>query len=143
MAPCASHRWSFGSRSTSGPWARPNSFANNTAQHYFQRDRVLFIDTSLEDLNLRRWLFNAFEERQLALRGRLESRFPGHAAAASEAYAASIRHFWLKCESDLREPRQLMKDFLEDAMRHLGIEVLRYDAHARIVAWLHELATTA
>jgi hypothetical protein len=120
--------------------ASPHSFANNTAQHYFQRSRVLFIGTSLEDLNVRRWLFNAFQERMIAHRSRLECRFPAYSSAASEAYAASIRHFWFRRASDLPEPCATMQAFLEDAMRHLGVEVIWYDDHAQIAAWVRDLA---
>jgi hypothetical protein len=122
--------------------ASPSSFANNTAQHFFQRGRVLFIGTSLEDLNVRRWLFNAFLGRRSAHASRLESRRVAH--AGSEAYAASIRHFWLRQAIDLpkrsSEPESL-PDFMEDIMRHLGVEIIWYDDHSQITSWLHDLAS--
>jgi SIR2-like domain len=123
--------------------ASPHSFANHTSQHFFQRRRLLFIGTSLEDLNVRRWLFNAFEERRHAHLGRLRARFPAHTAADSEAYAASIRHFWFKNASELPEPRPLVKEFFGDTMRHLGVEVIWYETHAQVATWLRELARTS
>ena len=41
----------------------PNKFVNHTPQSYFQRHNVVFIGTSLEDLNIRRWLYSSFRER--------------------------------------------------------------------------------
>jgi hypothetical protein len=120
--------------------ANPNGFANHTAQFFCQRRNIAFVGTSLEDLNVRRWLYNAFKERRESLQKFLADRFPGYAGAGAEAYAASIRHFWFKWETELPQPSGAFKTFLEDAMRHLGVQIIWYAEHAQVGTWLRGLA---
>jgi hypothetical protein len=114
--------------------ANPNSFANYTAQSLFQRRNVLFIGTSMEDVNVRRWLYNSFEERRRHRAQLLKSRYGDYPGAEAEAHAVSIRHFWFKRAKDLPEPRRVIQDSVADAMRHLGVDVMwtRNMARSRI-----------
>jgi hypothetical protein len=64
--------------------ANPNSFANYTAQSLFQRRNVLFIGTSMEDVNVRRWLYNSFEERRRHRAQLLNSRYGDYSGAKAE-----------------------------------------------------------
>lgn len=119
--------------------ANPNSFTNYTAQSLFQRRNVLFIGTSMEDVNLRRWLYNSFEERRRQRAQFLEARYGDYSGAAAEAYAASIRHFWFKRIKDLPEPAQIIQTAMTDAMRHLGVEAIWYGEHDEIADHLRTL----
>lgn len=123
--------------------ANPNSFANYTAQSLFQRRNVLFIGTSMEDINVRRWLYNSFEERRRHRFEFLRERYPGYEGAEAEAYAASIRHFWLKRELDLPEPRDIIKTFIADSMRHMGVEVIWYKEHDDVAEILRSVRNFA
>jgi hypothetical protein len=120
--------------------ANPNSFANYTAQSLFQRRNVLFIGTSMEDVNVRRWLYNSFEERRRHSAELLKSRYGDYPGAEAEAYAASIRHFWFKRAKDLPEPRSIIQNSVADAMRHLGVEVVWYEEHSEIADHLRMLS---
>jgi hypothetical protein len=119
--------------------ANPNAFANYTAQSLFQRRNVLFVGTSMEDVNIRRWLYNSFQERRRHRAELLSSRYGVYPGADAEAYAASIRHFWFKRVKDLPEPRGPIQDSLADAMRHLGVEVIWYAEHSEIADHLRSL----
>jgi SIR2-like protein len=120
--------------------ANPNAFANYTAQSLFQRRNVLFIGTSMEDVNIRRWLYNSFEERRRHRAQFLRARYGDYPGAEAEAYAASIRHFWLKRAKDLPEPRKNIQDSMADAMRHLGVEVIWYEEHSEVADHLQTLS---
>jgi hypothetical protein len=122
--------------------ANPNSFANYTAQSLFQRRNVLFIGTSMEDVNVRRWLYNSFEERLRHRAHLLKSRYGDYPGAEAEAYAASIRHFWFKRAQDLPEPRRVIQNSVADAMRHLGVEVVWYEEHSEIADHLRTLSSS-
>jgi len=123
--------------------ANPNAFANYTAQSLFQRRNVLFIGTSMEDVNIRRWLYNSFEERRRHRAQFLKARYGDYAGAEAESYAASIRHFWFKRAKDLPEPRKNIQDSIADAMRHLGVEVIWYEEHREIADHLQTLSRQA
>jgi hypothetical protein len=120
--------------------ANPNSFANYTAQSLFQRRNVLFIGTSMEDVNIRRWLYNSFVERRRHRTEFLSARYGNYPGAEAEAYASSIRHFWFKRARDLPEPRRQLQDSMADAMRHLGVEVIWYEEHSEIAGHLQTLS---
>jgi hypothetical protein len=120
--------------------ANPNSFANYTAQSLFQRRNVLFIGTSLEDVNVRRWLYNSFEERRRHRAQLLKPRYGDYPGAEAEAYVTSIRHFWFKRAKDLPEPRKVLQNSVANAMRHLGVEVIWYDEHSEIADHLCTLS---
>ena len=124
--------------------ANPNAFANYTAQSLFQRRNVLFIGTSMEDVNVRRWLYNSFEERKRHRAHFLRARYYDDSSGAeAEAYAASIRHFWLKRVKDLPEPRKNIQASMEDAMRHLGVEVIWYEEHSEVAGHLQVLSRSS
>jgi hypothetical protein len=120
--------------------ANPNSFANYTAQSLFQRRNVLFIGTSLEDVNVRRWLYNSFEERRRHRAQLLKPRYGDYPGAEAEAFVTSIRHFWFKRAKELPEPRKVLQNSVADAMRHLGVEVIWYEEHSEIADYLRALA---
>jgi hypothetical protein len=121
--------------------ANPNSFANYTAQSLLQRRNVLFVGTSMEDLNVRRWLYNSFNERWHQRAAFLRARYGNYPGVDAEAYAASIRHFWFTRRKDLPEPRQIIQDSVSDTMRHLGVEVLWYEEHSQIADHLRMLSS--
>jgi hypothetical protein len=121
--------------------ANPNSFANYTAQSLFQRRNVLFIGTSMEDVNVRRWLYNSFEEWWRHRTQLLKARYGDYLGAEAEAYAASIRHFWFKRAKDFPEPiREVIQNSVADAMRHLGVEVIWYEEHSEIADHLRRMS---
>jgi hypothetical protein len=122
--------------------ANPNSFANYTAQSLFQRRNVLFIGTSMEDINVRRWLYNSFGERRRHRAQFLKARYDDYPGGEAEAYAASIRHFWFKRAKDLPEPTQIIQTSMADAMRHLGVEVIWYEEHGEIADHLRTLSSS-
>jgi SIR2-like domain len=120
--------------------ANPNAFANYTAQSLFQRRNALFIGTSMEDVNIRRWLYNSFEERRRHREQFLRARYGDCSGVEAEAHAASVRHFWLKRAKDLPEPRKDIQDSITDAMRHLGVEVIWYKEHSEVAGHLQALS---
>ena len=81
--------------------ANPVSFVNHTPQSFLRRLNALFIGTSLDDLNMRRWLHDSFRERvehrANYLREFYWEKFP---AAEYEARLESLRHFWLRPEAE-------------------------------------------
>jgi hypothetical protein len=123
--------------------ANPNAFANYTAQSLFQRRNVLFIGTSMEDVNVRRWLYNSFEERRRHRAQLLKPRYGDYPGAEAEAYATSIRHFWFKRAKDIPEPGKVVQDSMADAMRHLGVEVIWYEEHGEIADHLRMLSRSS
>lgn len=121
--------------------ANPNSFANYTAQSLFQRRNVVFIGTSMEDVNVRRWLYNSFEERRRHRTQFLKARCGDYPGAEAEAYASSIRHFWFKRTKDLPKLKKAIKPSVADAMRHLGVEVLWYEEYSELADQLRRLSS--
>jgi hypothetical protein len=119
--------------------ANPTDFANYTAQSFFQRYNVLFIGTSMDDVNIRRWLYNSFQERW-AQRTRylidLYEKPYEKAAAKTEAFYASIRHFWLRKREEISH--QLKQD-IELVMQHFGVQVLWYKEYPEIEGILQVL----
>jgi hypothetical protein len=62
----------------------------------------------------------------------LRARYGDYSGTEAEAYAASIRHFWLKRLKDLPEPRKHIQDSMADATSHLRVEVIWYEEHSEI-----------
>jgi SIR2-like domain len=128
--------------------AKPTGFANYTAHSFLQRTNVLFIGTSLDDLNLRRWLYTSYRERVAAraafLRGVYKKEYE---AARTEAEYASLRHFWLRSKNDL--PRMSSKSgekdddklarLIEHLTRDLGVEIIWYDDHSEVAKLVSSL----
>jgi len=79
--------------------ADPASFVNHSPQSFLRRLNALFIGTSLDDLNMRRWLYNSFRERvQHRTRYLREFYWKTYPDAEYEARLESRRHFWLRTE---------------------------------------------
>jgi hypothetical protein len=103
--------------------ANPLSFVNHAPQSYLQRMNVLFIGTSLDDINIRRWLYNSFRERvEQRTRYLREYYCPVYKDVECEAELASIRHFWIrtKTEGKWRVPTHLV----DESARKLGIQMI-------------------
>lgn len=104
--------------------ANPMDFANYTAQSFFQRYNVLFIGTSLDDMNIRRWLYNSFTERRIARERYLVDLYKvPYPAAGREASYQSIRHFWLR----QKEGSAALQRDIQLVMRNLGVQIVWYD----------------
>ena len=116
--------------------ASPTGFVNHTPQSYFQRLNVLFIGTSLDDLNIRRWLHSSFrervEERTKYLREYYCRKYDD---VKVEAELESVRHFWLRTKTERREKcgvvyeRELPMELVELSMRKLGVQVVWCDSY--------------
>jgi SIR2-like domain len=116
--------------------AAPANFVNHTPQSYFQRLNVLFIGTSLDDPNIRRWLYTSFRERVKERTKYLQEYYcRKHKDAVFEAELESVRHFWLRptkemhrdCSSGKESEREVPKELVECAMRKLGVQVVWCD----------------
>lgn len=118
--------------------ANPLSFVNHVPQSYFQRLNVLFIGTSLVDLNIRRWLYNSFRER-VEHRSRYLREYYCHVYkdAEYEAELASIRHFWIrtKTEGKWRVPTHLV----DESARKLGIQMIWCEDYSEVQKCLTDL----
>jgi len=108
--------------------ANPASFVNHTPQSFLRRLNALFIGTSLEDLNMRRWLYDSFRER---VRHRIkylrEFYMKKYPEAEYEAELESRRHFWLRPEIERNKdgrPWRVPKKHVERVMRNLGVQVI-------------------
>ncbi|MHB8654355.1 MAG: SIR2 family protein [Terriglobia bacterium] len=120
--------------------ANARGFANYTAHSLLQRYNVLFIGTSLDDINVRRWLHNSYHERASHRARYLREIYrQPYADADIEAKHASIRHFWLRRENDLPEPRNKMKKYMETLMRRFGVEIVWYAEHTEVAGYLRQL----
>ena len=120
--------------------ADSRGFANYTAHSFLQRYNLLFIGTSLDDINIRRWLHNSYQERKSDRGKYLREIYNGsYPDADIEAKYASIRHFWLRREKDLPNPRKEMKKSMERLMQQFGVEIIWYRAHEEVAAYLHQL----
>lgn len=110
--------------------ANPAGFINHTPQSFFRRLNVLFIGTSLDDLNIRRWLHDSFQERVVHRTKYLRELYSTkYRDAEREAKLASMRHFWLRTEEEKhRDGRKgnlcVPKEFVEPVMRNLGVQVI-------------------
>ena len=108
--------------------ANPSSFINHTPQSLFRRLNTLFIGTSLDDLNMRRWLYDSFSER---VRHRTkflrEFYWKRYDDARYEATLESLRHFWLHPETQEdsgNRPWLVSKKHVDCVMHHLGVQVV-------------------
>jgi hypothetical protein len=108
--------------------ANPASYVNHTPQSFLRRLNALFIGTSLDDLNMRRWLHDSFRERVLHrtkyLREFYVKQYPD---AEFEAKLESRRHFWLRPETEPNRdgpPWKVPKHYAERVMSNLGVQVI-------------------
>jgi hypothetical protein len=108
--------------------ANPVSFVNHTPQSFLRRLNALFIGTSLDDLNMRRWLHDSFHERVLHrtkyLREFYVKQYP---EAEYEAEIESRRHFWLRPETEKDKngrPWRVPKKYVDCVMSNLGVQVI-------------------
>lgn len=106
----------------------PTSFVNHTPQSLLRRLNALFVGTSLDDLNLRRWLHDSFRERvehrARYLREFYWRRYPD---AEYEARVASIRHFWIRPQAEWNKDGtqwQVPRGYVDRVMRNLGVQVI-------------------
>jgi SIR2-like domain len=122
--------------------ANPVRFINHTPEAFLQRLNGLFIGTSLNDLNMRRWLYDSFHERTVHrakyLREFYWRRYPD---AEYEARLESKRHFWLYSEDELE--RQGLgasyKSHVESVMENFGVQVVWCDDYDHMARRIHEL----
>ena len=121
--------------------ANPVSFVNHTPQSYLQRLNVLFIGTSLEDLNIRRWLSNSFRER-VQQRTKFLQELYCHTYrerdAAYEAELESVRHFWLRCKKDEKK-RRVPQEPVNAIVRYLGVQVIWCDDYDDVRSCIRKL----
>ncbi len=108
--------------------ANPVSFVNHTPQSFLRRLNALFVGTSLDDLNMRRWLHDSFRER-VAHRAKYLREFYWipYADAEYEAKLESLRHFWLRPETEKNADgttKFVPKKYVEPVMNNLGIQVV-------------------
>lgn len=102
--------------------ASPVRFINHTPESFLQRLNVLFIGTSLNDLNMRRWLYDSFHERVLhRMKYLREFYWRRYQQAEHEAKLESKRHFWLRAEGELDKQGQ---NHVESVMENLGVQVV-------------------
>ena len=121
--------------------ANPASFVNYTPQSYFQRLNVLFIGTSLDDLNIRRWLYNSFQERvEQRTKYLQELHCKIYANAEFEAKLESLRHFWLRTKKiDGKNISCKTAKLVELVMRELGVQVVWCDDFCDMQRCIREL----
>jgi hypothetical protein len=108
--------------------ASPASFVNHIPQSLLRRLNALFVGTSLDDLNMRRWLHASFRERVVHRTKYLrEFHWRRYPDAEYEARLASVRHFWIRPEVERNKdgkPWQVPKDYVDPVMRNLGVQVV-------------------
>jgi hypothetical protein len=128
--------------------ATPANFVNHTPQSYFQRLNVLFIGTSLDDPNIRRWLYTSFRERVKERTKYLQEYYcRKYKDAGFEAELESVRHFWLRqkkekhrdCSSGKESEREVPMELVECAVRKLGVQVVWCDGFRDVCAHLERL----
>jgi hypothetical protein len=107
--------------------ANPVSFVNHTPQSFLRRLNALFIGTSLDDLNMRRWLHDSFRERvEHRVKYLREFYWENFPAAEYEARLESLRHFWLRdTEKGMNnKERKVPQESMDLVMRNLGVQVV-------------------
>jgi hypothetical protein len=125
--------------------ANPMSFVNHTPLSYFQRLNVLFIGTSLEDINIRRWLYSSFQERvQERIKYLQELHCKKYDAAKFEAKKESVRHFWLRPKKERKDDKEVeisceTVKLVELVMGELGVQVVWCDDLADVQRCIREL----
>ena len=125
--------------------ADPTSFVNHTPLSYFQRLNVLFIGTSLDDINIRRWLYSSFQERvQERIKYLQEMHCKKYDAAKFEAKKESVRHFWLRSKKERVNGKEAeisceTVKLVELVMGELGVQVVWCDDLADVQRCIREL----
>jgi SIR2-like domain len=122
--------------------ANPASFVNHTPQSFLRRSNALFIGTSLDDLNMRRWLHDSFRERVQHRRNYLrEFYWRQYGDADDEARLESLRHFWLRTETegDQDKTRAVPKAHVDKVMKNLGVQVIWCRDYADIQKCLRDV----
>ncbi len=108
--------------------ANPTSFVNHTPQSFLRRLNGLFIGTSLDDLNMRRWLHDSFCERvQHRAKYLREFYWRQYPAAEHEARLESLRHFWLRPETEKDNDGNtwaVPMEHVQSVMSSLGVQVV-------------------
>lgn len=108
--------------------ANPTSFVNHTPQSFLRRLNALFIGTSLDDLNMRRWLHDSFCERvQHRSKYLREFYWRQYPSAEHEARVESLRHFWLRTETERDNDGNtwvVPKEPVESVMSNLGVQIV-------------------
>jgi hypothetical protein len=125
--------------------ANPTSFINHSPQSFLRRLNALFIGTSLDDLNMRRWLHDSFRERLLHRATYLRAFYsrPFH-AAEHEAELESLRHFWLRPETEVDKDGRtwvVPKIYVDRVMDNLGVQIVwctDYDDMRKFIAELQD-----
>jgi hypothetical protein len=126
--------------------ANPMNFINHTPLSYFQRLNVLFIGTSLEDINIRRWLYSSFQERvQERTKYLQELHFKKYDAAKFEAKKESVRHFWLRSKRETKGGKEVeisseTVKLVELVTGELGVQFVWCDDLADVQRCIRELA---
>jgi plasmid stabilization system protein ParE len=125
--------------------ANPMSFVNHTPLSYFQRLNVLFIGTSLEDINIRRWLYSSFQERvQERTKYLQELHCKKYDTAKFEAKKESVRHFWLHPKKERKDGKEVeisceTVKLVELVMGELGVQVVWCDDLTDVQRCIREL----
>jgi hypothetical protein len=126
--------------------ASPTGFVNHIPQSYFQRLNVLFVGTSLDDLNIRRWLYTSFKERVGERTKYLREYYcRKYCDAEFEAEKESVRHFWLRSRYEKDEKgkeRKIsneLKELVELVMGKLGVQLVWCDSYHELRDRLREL----
>jgi hypothetical protein len=108
--------------------ANPASFINHTPQSFLRRLNALFVGTSLDDLNMRRWLHDSFRERVRHRTKYLREFYSmRHPEAEYEAKIQSLRHFWLRPETEEDKDGNSMnvpKMYVDRIMSNLGVQIV-------------------
>ncbi len=122
--------------------ANPSAFVNHTPQSYFRQFNVLFVGTSLEDQNIRRWLYQSYRER-LSDRTKYLREWHKHDYKDAEYEAAleSVRHFWLRPATERVGgcDRPVPRDIVELSMRNLGVQLVWCDDYSEMQNHIREL----
>jgi len=123
--------------------ANPVSFINHTPQSFLQRLNALFVGTSLDDLNMRRWLHSSFRERvqhrTKYLREFYATEYPD---AEYEAEIESRRHFWLRTRTEIDNEGkywQVPEQHVDCVMSNLGVQVIWCDDYDDMRSCIHKL----
>jgi len=130
--------------------ASPSSFVNHTPQSLLRRLNAVFVGTTLEDLNMRRWLYDAFRERTVHRAKYLRQLYQlPYDAAEDEAAITSRRHFWLRTKAEADKADQAKRwDVphapVDEVMAALGIQVVWCDSYVQLqerIDWIRSKGT--
>jgi hypothetical protein len=125
--------------------ANPTSFVNHMPQSFLRSLNALFIGTSLDDLNMRRWLHDSYQERVLHRTKYLRELYEEeYSAAERDAKLESRRHFWLRSEVETEKGGKLWrvpKEHVELIMSNLGVQVVWCKGYPDVCESLRNLHT--